>query len=397
MYLVVVSHKVCWPIPNSQVGYATDGGFPLQMRYLSEIFSRTTLVVPCGQSGSVTGLTSLSGNHLAVEPLSIPLGTGIMRKLLFAVWLFKAAATIWKAIRRADAVHAPIPGDVGTIGILFALLQRKRIFIRHCGNWLQPRTVAERFWKFGMEALAGRKNAMLATGGGPAPPSARNSNIEWIFATSLTKKQLIPLKSQPRDRNRPRLIIACRQEERKGTDVVIKSLPRILRAFPNADLTIAGGGSQLDRFKALAGTYGVSENVRFLGQLSQKSVLRLLEESDIFCFPTSASEGFPKAVLEALAAGLPVVTTRVSVLPQLLSYGGGVLLDAPDPEKVADAVIDILSDPERYEEMSKRAIKTAREYTLENWQERIAEFLERSWRMDRPFRRYIQEHPASPL
>lgn len=382
---------------DSQAGYATDGGFPLQMRYLSELFSKTTLVVPCGGAKRTAGLTPLSGNQLAVEPLSIPMGTGIMRKLLFGVWLLKAAATIWKAIWRADAVHIPIPGDVGTIGILFALLQRKRIFIRHCGNWLQPRTVAERFWKFGMEALAGRKNAMLATGGGPAPPSARNSNIEWIFATSLTKKQLIPLKRQSGYRNRPRLIIACRQEERKGTDVVIKSLPRILRAFPNADLTIAGGGSHLDRFKALAGTYGVSENVRFLGQLSQKNVLRHLEESDIFCFPTSASEGFPKAVLEALAAGLPVVTTRVSVLPQLLSYGGGVLLDAPDPEKVADAVIEILSDPERYEEMSKSAIETAREYTLENWQERIGEFLMRSWSIDQPFRRCDQEHPVPPI
>ena len=60
-------------------------------------------------------------------------------------------------------------------------------------------------------------------------------------------------------------------------------------------------------------------------------------------------------------------------------------------------MIEVLSDPEQYEEMSKRAIETAREYTLENWQERIAEFLERSWRMDRPFRKYVQEHPVSPL
>ena len=382
---------------NSQVGYATDGGFPLQMRYLSELFSNTTLVVPCGGSENAAGLTPLSGNQLVVEPLSIPIGTGIKRKLLIAVWLLKAGPTIWNAIRKADAVHAPIPGDVGTIGILFALLQRKRIFIRHCGNWLRPKTIAERFWKFGMEKLAGRNNAMLATGGGPAPPSARNSTIEWIFATSLTKMQLVASKRESLDPIRPRIVIACRQEERKGTDVVIRSLPRVLSVFPNAQLTIAGGGSQLDRLKSLADNCGVSENVRFLGQLSQTQVLGLLEASDLFCFPTSASEGFPKAVLEALAAGIPVVTTRVSVLPQLLSRGGGILLETPEPVKVADAMIEVLSDPEQYEEMSKRAIETAREYTLENWQERIAEFLERSWRMDRPFRRYVQEHPVSPL
>lgn len=384
-------------MPESQTGYATDGGFPVQMRYLSELFSSTTLVVPCKNDVKISGMTPLTGNRVVVKPLSIPVGTGIRRKLLMAVWLLKNGPTIWSAIRKAEAVHAPIPGDVGTIGLVFALLQRKRLFVRHCGNWLSPKTVAEHVWKFGMEKLAGRRNAMLATGGAAASPSIRNSNIEWIFATSLTEDQLVRSKRRPLDPDRPRIVIACRQEKRKGTDIVIESLPQILDIFPNAELNVAGDGSQLDQLKTLAAACGVGNNVNFLGQLSQKEVLELLETSDLFCFPTSASEGFPKAVLEALAAGLPVITTPVSVLPKLLSKGGGVLLEEADPEKVAEAVIAILSDRDKYEEISKKAIETAREYTLENWQDRIAEFLQRSWKMDRPLRRCGEEHPVSPI
>src|SRR5699024_7450791 len=108
-------------------------------------------------------------------------------------------------------------------------------------------------------------------------------------------------------------------------------------------------------------------------------VMNLFKEADVFCFPTSASEGFPKVVLEALTAGLPVITTRVSVLPSLLSSGCGVLLDDANPQSVAAAVIEVFSDQERYLEMSRKAIETAREYTLENWRDCIARFLEESW------------------
>jgi len=379
MKLVVVSHKVCWPSSDSAAGFATDGGFPFQMQYLSEIFTRTTLVVPCERDPKTSGLTPLSGNNISVVPLSVPTGRGLRRKLTFVRWLFENGPIVWKAIKDADAVHAPIPGDVGTIGLVFALLLRKRLFVRHCGNWLKPRTVAERCWKFGMEMLAGKRNAMLATGGGLTSPSTRNPNIEWIFSTSLTEAQVNLARDRKTDFDYPKIVVACRQEKLKGTDIVIRSLSRILEAVPGATLIVAGDGSYLDQLKSIARECGVQEHVTFCGKLSQKDVIDLLRSSDMFCFPTSASEGFPKVVIEALAAGLPVISTRVSVIPQLIERGGGTLLESRDPNELADVVIDIFSDREKYAEMSRSALETARGFTLENWRDRIAAFLQRSW------------------
>lgn len=353
------------------------------MQYLSEIFTRTTLVVPCHEEPTTEGLTSLSGNNVAVLPLSVPAGRGLKRKAAFVGWLFKNGPIIWKAVKHADAVHAPIPGDVGTIGLIFALILRKRLFVRHCGNWLKPRTVAERCWKFGMEMLAGSRNAMLATGGGSAAPSDRNPNIEWIFSTSLTEAQVNLVRDKKTDPAKPRIVVACRQEKLKGTDVVIRSLSRILEILPGAELIVAGDGSYLDELKSMANDSGVADKIKFLGKISQKEVVELLRSSDLFCFPTSASEGFPKVVIEALAAGLPVVSTRVSVIPRLLEKGAGILLESPDPKELADAVIDIFSNREKYDEMSRRAKETARGFTLENWRDRIAAFLHTSWGDDR--------------
>jgi glycosyltransferase involved in cell wall biosynthesis len=95
--------------------------------------------------------------------------------------------------------------------------------------------------------------------------------------------------------------------------------------------------------------------------------------------PTTVREGFPKAVLEALACGLPVVTTRVSVLPALIGRGCGVLLDGLEPEAIARAVAACLEDAAAYEAMSAKATETASEYSLERWRDEIGARLERAW------------------
>ncbi len=97
--------------------------------------------------------------------------------------------------------------------------------------------------------------------------------------------------------------------------------------------------------------------MRFHGKVDHPSVMRLLREADVFCYPTQSSEGFPKAVLEALSCGLPVVTMPVSVLPRLVGSGCGVLLPQATPQAAADAVKAIVCDAGGYRKMSRRAIE----------------------------------------
>jgi glycosyltransferase involved in cell wall biosynthesis len=387
MKLVVISHKPCWrseSSPSSPTGYATDGGFPIQMRSLAELFDGTTLLVPVGSSGGEGG-SALAGPGMTVVPLTPPRGRGAMRKLLFPFWILENARVLWREVRRADAVHAPIPGDVGTAGILLSLLMGKRLFVRHCGNWLAPRTAADRFWKWLMESIAGGRRVMLATGGSGGPPSSRNEHVAWVFASSLTRRELEKY-GHPRDEWRregqgPRLLIACRQERDKGVGAAIGSLLFVRREFPGATLDVVGDGSALPELRTLAAHLGLGSAVAFHGRLDHEAVLDRMSRADLFCYPTVSSDGFPKVVLEALACGLPVVATRVSVLPRLLEDedGAGVLIDESTPEAVADGVRSCLADPERYRSLSRRAVATARSYSLETWRDAIGERLAGAW------------------
>lgn len=390
MRLAVISHKLVWKSNASPSGFATDGGFPFQMEALSELFDSTTLIVPCSADEGVPGTAPLNGDELSVLPLPPLKGRGFRRKAAVPFWLLRNVRKIWKEIGRADAVHAPIPGDVGTIGMMLALLRRKPLFVRHCGNWFVQRTLAEHFWRWSMEYVAGGRNVMLATGGASEAPSPLNANVKWIFSTSMRRHQISKNKARslPED-GKIRLAIACRQEARKGTDVVIESMPAILRSFPNATLDVIGDGSKLDELKARAKELGLDDAVCFHGKVQHSSVLEFLGSAHIFCFPTDASEGFPKVVLEAMAHGVPVVTTPVSVLPELLRDGGGILLDRPDPAQLAGAITKLCSEPELYGQVSSNSLETSRKYSIESWQERIGEILKDSWNVgslksDRP-------------
>lgn len=381
MKLVVVSHKPSWLSAASPSGYATDGGFPFQMRALSELFDETAVIVPCFSPKTSAGEVPLTGRNLTIIPLGTPAGSGLRRKINMLFWLIGNIHILIREVSRADAVHAPIPSDIGTIGMLLAFFMRKPLFVRHCGNWLVQRTVAERFWKWFMERVAGGKNVMLATGGAAEPPSQRNPAIRWIFSTSLTQKELsdCPMRPDQKPAQDTRLIISCRQEKEKGTGVVIASLPYILKDFARTSLDVVGDGGSLGKFRELAESLDLSDRITFHGKVNHQTVLELLRRASLFCYPTTASEGFPKAVLEALACGLPVVTTRVSVLEQLIGTGCGILIQEATPEALAEAVRECLTDQERYRGMSRQAVATAWQYSLERWQDAIGDWLRAEW------------------
>lgn len=379
MKLAIFSHKACWPCAGSATGYATDGGFPFQMKAISELFDETTLVVPCYRRGSAKGEIALSGQNLRVVPLSPRRGAGFYSKMNFLPWLMGNSVTILRELRRADGVHAPIPGDVGTVGMLGAWLLRKPLFVRYCGNWLTVKTLADSFWHWFMERVAGGRNVMLATGGSDLPPSAESADIHWIFSTSLTEGEIDALarKEIESDPNNTRLITVGRQDGAKGTENLIKALALILRQKPKTVLDIVGDGSNIPDLKRRALELGCGDRIIFHGKVDHAGVLTLMVNAHLFCFPTQ-SEGFPKAVLEALACGLPVLATPVSVLPSLLANGCGVLIE-PSPEAIAQAVCSLVSDPGRQRQMSVQARKTARQFTLERWHDTIGEYLTKAW------------------
>jgi glycosyltransferase involved in cell wall biosynthesis len=176
-----------------------------------------------------------------------------------------------------------------------------------------------------------------------------------------------------------RLITVSRLSESKNVQAIIQALPLIQHQLPGIHLDILGDGEYRAVLETLAADIGVSGAVTFHGNLGHEAVLKTLSRSHLFVFPTRVKEGFPKALLEAMACGLPVVATRVSVIPQLLANGCGMLLEDTTAPAVARAVLAITSDPGRMAYQGTLARQAAQGYTLEAWGETIGERLQAAW------------------
>jgi glycosyltransferase involved in cell wall biosynthesis len=378
--LLVVSHKECWREPASPTGWASNGGFSFQMQAIAALFDQTRLLITSPGGRAPEGLNPLRGPGLSVEVLPTPRG-GVFHKLRLIPWAVRHLPAVWRAVAQTDAVHAAVPGDVGSIGLVVALLQGKRLFVRHCGTWGEPVTISDRLLLWLLERIAGGRRVVLATGGNAAAPSRRNAHIAWIFSTTLRAAELADLPpAQPWTPGATvRLVYAGRLAPEKNVAAIIGALPLLAGAFPAVHLEVAGSGAALPDLQAQARALGVAGQVTFHGNLSHAEVLEVLARGHLFVFPTQVKEGFPKAVLEALACGLPVIATRISVIPHLLRHGAGLLLDETSAPAVAQAVRGMLAAPEKLAEMSRLARAAAQGYTLEAWGEEIGSHLSRAW------------------
>lgn len=380
MKLLVFSHKECWKSTNSPTGWATDGGFAMHMDYLAKLFDQTKIIVP--QISQVEkGEVFFTNTSITILPVNLWLKKGLLNKLFMPFWFLFYLPKFVFEILKCDAIHAPIPSNIGTVGFLLAHIFNKPLYIRHCGNWHVRRTKAEKFWHWYMEKFAGGKKVFLTTGGSKEKPSVKNSSIEWVFSSSLTIDEIEDSNSSKDWNNPNKTCIVCRQEKGKGTEIVLEAIKNLKEAGKIFYFDIVGDGHYLEELKNIAKKYNVEKQVNFYGKLNHNEVLAILSKNHFFIYPT-ASEGFPKVVLEAMSQGLIVVTTSVSVLGKLINESkAGVLLKERNASEIIENLQFLLLDKNLLSKMSNNAIEYSKNYTLEEWANQIGFHLEKAWKV----------------
>ncbi|HSL81291.1 MAG TPA: glycosyltransferase family 4 protein, partial [Thermoanaerobaculia bacterium] len=163
----------------------------------------------------------------------------------------------------------------------------------------------------------------------------------------------------------PMVLFAGRFRTRKAVAVLLEAFARLLREHPGAALVLAGDGEQRGALEARAERLGIAGAVRFAGVQPRDALPAWYAAADLFCLP-SLYEGFPLAILEAMAAGLPVVATAVAGVPEAVVDGvTGRLVPPEDAAALARALAELAADPERARRMGdagRRRVET--EYAI---------------------------------
>lgn len=155
------------------------------------------------------------------------------------------------------------------------------------------------------------------------------------------------------------VMVGSLAERYKAPHVLIGAAARCARHGLDVRLTMVGDGRLRPSLEALTERLGISGRVEFLGQLSNERVKAELDRADLFVLP-SFQEGLPRALVEAMARGLPCIGSTVGGIPELLPAEDMVAPGYPD--LLAAKIREVVTDPRRMERMSARNLSKAREF-----------------------------------
>jgi len=140
------------------------------------------------------------------------------------------------------------------------------------------------------------------------------------------------------------LLAVGRLTYQKGHEFFVQAMPKILNRYPNVKAALCGDGPLYPQLENQIRKLGLVEHVRLLGV--QSNVAPLLVASDVFVLP-SRSEGLSRALMEAMAAGVPVVATRVNGIKDLITDKvHGLLVFPEDADALADSILQLLDNPQ---------------------------------------------------
>ncbi len=170
--------------------------------------------------------------------------------------------------------------------------------------------------------------------------------------------------SQPAANSPPRIVAMGRLTHQKGFDVLLRAFAKCVTAYPEWKLTILGEGVERARLELLTTTLGLAGRVDFLGHVTNPH--RYLAEADLFVLP-SRYEGFPNALLEAMALGVPVIAADCPSGPREIVRTGidGLLVPPDDVPALHLALTSLMADTAARQRLGARAMEVSERFSAD--------------------------------
>jgi phosphatidyl-myo-inositol alpha-mannosyltransferase len=164
--------------------------------------------------------------------------------------------------------------------------------------------------------------------------------------------------------SRPTVVFVGRLEKRKGLRFLLRAWPMVIQRVPDARLIVVGRGRPLEGYKRFAVRQGWSESdVTFAGYVPSEDLPRYYQAADVFCAPNTGQESFGVVLLEAMAAGAPIVASDIPGYRDVVSHAeDGLLVEPKNPGAIADAICRLLANPELRASMRHAGHAKARLY-----------------------------------
>ena len=373
--LVIVSAVVHYKFAGQLFAY---GPYAREIDIWADLFPEVVIAAPLRMQHPPADSIPFTRSNISVAPQietggnSLPAKVGQFIALPGHIWL------LGLALSHADAIQVRCPGNLGLLGCLLAPLFRKPRVAKYANQWKdyqgepwtsrwQKQILRSRWWK----AL------VLVYGNWPNQPL----HIVPFFTSVVDEKQMARARAAvPRNwaASAWQMLFVGRLSPDKNVDVILRAMALMGRENKGLRLQVVGDGPARGELQSLSLALGLAEKVKFQGAVPYERVLDFYDRAHLLVLP-SQSEGWPKAIAEAMTFGLVCIGSNRGFVPQMLAEGRGLVVEPRDPTALADIFRLIMADPTKAAAISVAAAQWSRRFTLEGLRQTLAETLENWW------------------
>lgn len=368
--------------PDGAVWSPTNCGYSFWLRYL-EVFDSVRIVSRVCQVDSVPSeFQRVDGENVSVAAIPFYVGpTQYLQKY------FQVQQAVKNAINKDDAVILRIPSNVANCVYDWVIRNNHPYALEVIGdpyNFFAPGTVKHPLRPFFRNWFTEKmkKQCFNSAANGYVTKEAlqqRYPGSEQTYSTYYSDVELsdAAFVSAPHSFNNQSekltlITVGTLQNFCKGIDVLIDALAICVQQGLNLELVVVGDGCHKEDFKAQAKKLGIEDRVFFRGYLpTGKAVYEQLDMADLFIL-ASRQESLPRAVVEAMARGLPCIGSDIGGIPELLADED--LVAPGSVNELATKIKEVVTKPERMSQMASRNLQTSKDYNEKLLQHRRLDF-----------------------
>ncbi|MDT0643028.1 glycosyltransferase family 4 protein [Zunongwangia sp. F363] len=279
---------------------------------------------------------------------------------------------IWKVCKDSDHIHLRCPGNISLLGCIVQIFfPKKPKTVKYAGNWdpasKQPGSYRFQKWILSNTFLS-RNMKVLVYGKWPK----QSTNIVPFFTASYSEKEI-----QSKEKvfsGVLNFIFVGSLSEGKEPLKAIKIVQFLRKNGLNVNLRLYGEGILKNEIEDYISTSGSHDYIMLKGFVKKEKLKKIYQDSHFLLLP-SRSEGWPKAVAEAMFFGCIPVSTPVSCVPWMLGNENRGILIEPEPAAAGQKILDLIKDKEKLKRLSENAKNWSRQYTLERFESEISKLL----------------------
>lgn len=294
------------------------------------------------------------------KPAFVARVKGLRAIFRLALYIYR----LWRAFDAVDLVH--VMANSGWSWHLFAgpavwvaKMRGKPVIVNYRGGEAEKFFAAQ--WRFVRPTLT-RASSVVVPSTFLQPVFTGREMACKVIPNVLDLQRFSPRRPTPVATDKPHVVVTRNLERIYGIDTAIRAFHLMIREHPGARLTIAGSGPDEPMLRALVHELGLDESVSFSGRLTNEEVASLYESADLL-LNASREDNSPNSLIEALACGVPVVSTNAGGIPFLVEDRvSALLVPVGDHAAMGAAALEIVRNEKLKDDLVRAGLAIARKF-----------------------------------